>query len=100
MERWMARERVEMERRLAAKMERFMAAGTERRVTECWLEAEMWRVRGERVIGGTVFNKVQLFLQYLRLIEHSRGTCSKSFSDCFSRTLSLRLPSLSLSSLP
>jgi hypothetical protein len=36
----MARERVEMERRLAAEMERFMAADTERRVTEGWLEAE------------------------------------------------------------
>ena len=34
MERRMARERVEMERRLAAEIKQYMAADTERRVTE------------------------------------------------------------------
>jgi len=40
MERRMAQERVEIEHRLAAEMERCMAADTERRVTKGWLEAE------------------------------------------------------------
>jgi hypothetical protein len=40
MERRMAQERVEIECRLAAEMERCMAADTKRRVTEGWLEAE------------------------------------------------------------